>query len=85
MIKYENHCCDCAVPAYPCIGDSCPRMNVPVYYCDCYDCDNHAEYDIDGDHYCKDCAKTYLKEVFDDLTLSEQAVVLNVDIRSLEG
>ena len=62
MIRYENHCCGCAVPAYPCIGDSCQYMNVPVYYCDFCDDDIYAKYDIDGEHYCEDCAKNYLKE-----------------------
>lgn len=84
MIKYENHCCSCAVPGYPCMGSSCPNMNVPVFYCDCCENDIHAVYDIDGEHYCEDCAKAYLKEVFDSLTFLEQAEVLNVDVKSLE-
>lgn len=84
MIRYENHCCDCAVPGYPCIGNSCPYVNVPVYYCDHCDDDAYAECDIEGEHYCKDCAKTYLKEVFDDLTLLEQAEALGVNMKSLE-
>lgn len=84
MIRYENHCCGCAVPAYPCIGDSCPYVNVPVRYCDYCDKDSYAKYDIEGEHYCEDCAKKYLKEVFNDLTLSEQAEALDVDVKCLE-
>ena len=84
MTRYENHCCDCAVPAYPCIGSSCPNINVPTYYCDVCNNGAYAEYDIDGEHYCEDHAKAYLKEAFDDLTLSEQAEALDIDIRSLE-
>ena len=84
MIKYENHCCDCAVPAYPCIGDGCPNMNVPVYYCDFCDNDTCAEYDIEGEHYCEDCAKGYIKEAFDELLLSEQAELLDISLKSLE-
>lgn len=34
MIVFENHCCDCAVPGYPCLGSACPLRNVPVHYCD---------------------------------------------------
>ena len=34
MITYENECCGCAVPAYPCMGDACPNRNVPHLYCD---------------------------------------------------
>ena len=84
MIKYEDHCCSCAVPAYPCMGRSCPHINVPVYYCDICEDDVYAEYNIDGEHYCEDCAKVYLKETFEDLTLLEQAEALNIDIKSLE-
>ena len=28
MITYENECCGCAVPAYPCMGDACPNRHV---------------------------------------------------------
>ena len=84
MIKYENHCCDCAVPGYPCEGSSCRYMNVPVYYCDfCYN-DTHAEYDIGGEHCCEDHAKGYIKEAFDELSLLEQAELLNISLKSLE-
>lgn len=34
MRRIENHCCDCAVPAYPCMGSQCPYRNVEVIYCD---------------------------------------------------
>ena len=84
MIRYEDHCCDCAAPGYPCMGSSCPNVNVPVCYCDCCDNDIHAEYDIDGGHYCERCAEAYLKEVFDSLTLVEQAETLGLDMKSLE-
>ena len=30
MPKYENHCCDCATPNYPCRGSSCPNRKVLV-------------------------------------------------------
>ena len=32
--RYEDECCDCAVPGYPCLGSSCPNRNVPHYFCD---------------------------------------------------
>ena len=32
--RIENHCCDCAVPAYPCLGEHCSRRRVLVCYCD---------------------------------------------------
>lgn len=61
-IRYENHCCDCAVPGYPCRGNSCSLRHVPVPYCD------KCGYEIDGGIYeadgyedlCLDC----LKEMF---------------------
>lgn len=34
MVVYENRCCDCAVPGYPCRGTSCPLRRVEVHYCD---------------------------------------------------
>jgi hypothetical protein len=34
MVKIENHCCDCAVPNYPCRGSHCPLRRVEVHYCD---------------------------------------------------
>lgn len=84
MVKYENQCVDCAVPGYPCLGSSCPRRNVPVYYCDkCgEECDELVE--IDGEHYCEECATDYLKEMFDDLNLWEQAELLDVYMRKVE-
>lgn len=84
MIKYENQCCDCAVPAYPCIGDSCSFQHVPIYYCDY--CKNECGilYEIDGDQYCEDCTKDYLKEAFDDLSITEQADVLGIEMKEIE-
>lgn len=26
MLKYENECCDCQAPGYPCLGVLCPRL-----------------------------------------------------------
>ena len=34
MITYEDECCGCAVPGYPCMGSACPNRNVPHMYCD---------------------------------------------------
>lgn len=31
---YEDECCGCAVPGYPCLGSACPNRNVPHYFCD---------------------------------------------------
>lgn len=59
MIKYENECCDCTVPAYPCIGDLCKNRNVPHIYCNvCGDemSEDDSGYDLDIDyHVCGKC------------------------------
>ena len=53
-VKYENECCDCAVPGYPCRGSSCPLRNVAHYYCD--KCgDETTLYEKDGEQLCADC------------------------------
>ena len=85
MIKYENHCCGCATPGYPCLGDSCPYVNVPVYYCDLCDNNTYAEYEIDGEHYCEDCIASELKQMFNDLSITEKAEVLNVKLKRVGG
>lgn len=61
MVRHENHCCDCAVPGYPCRGALCPLTRVEVHYCD--HCDGELEdeiYDVDGEELCEEC----LKEMF---------------------
>ena len=62
MLKYENHCCDCAVPAYPCEGSSCPLRNVPVYYCDKCGEELDEVYEVDGVDLCEDCLKEMFKK-----------------------
>ena len=62
MVRYQNHCCGCAAPGYPCLGSSCPNRNVPVYYCD--ECDYEIEgdiYDVDGEELCEECLKERFK------------------------
>ncbi len=58
MLRIENHCCDCAVPGYPCRGTSCPLRRVEVHYCD--RCGAEVPYDEihetdDGVEYCSLC------------------------------
>ena len=51
MIKVENECVDCGLP---CIGSSCPYMNVTRYYCD--DCEDETTlYEYDDQELCADC------------------------------
>jgi hypothetical protein len=60
MVRIENHCCDCAVPGYPCLGENCPNRYVRVFYCD--RCkgeigreDNVYTSEIDGKDLCEEC------------------------------
>lgn len=57
MIKYEDECCDCATPNYPCLGSACSNRHVAHYYCDKCDeeIDSEELYYYDGLEICKDC------------------------------
>lgn len=63
MVTYENECCGCAVPGYPCVGSSCPNRHVKHYYCD--ECKNDVEklYRFDGNELCIDCIEKRLEVV----------------------
>lgn len=62
MKKYENDCCSCAVPAYPCIGESCPLRRVPHWYCD--ECEDECQlYVFEEEELCIDCIKERLEKV----------------------
>jgi len=81
MRKYENECVGCPTEM-GCLGNSCPYINVSRDYCD--SCGKEgATYRIDGEDYCEGCAKEYLQDVFDDLTITEKADALEVDISEI--
>ena len=64
MIKIENHCCDCAVPGYPCRGESCPLRRVKVRYCDHCGEELDEVYEVDDEELCEECLKDkFRKEV----------------------
>lgn len=65
MIKYENECCGCAVPGYPCLGSECHNRHVPHYYCDkCEEeCESEELYDDDGEMLCQTCLLENYKTV----------------------
>ena len=64
MIRIENECVGC--PIELCIGDRCPYLNVPRFYCD--DCDDEAKlYWFDNEQLCLDCIAKRLERVeYDD-------------------
>ena len=55
--RIENHCCDCAVPGYPCRGVSCPSRNVEVHCCDACGGELDEIYEVDGEELCEECLK----------------------------
>ena len=55
MIVYENRCCDCTVPGYPCKGDMCSNRNVRVLKCDKCKEETDRLYVVDGEELCADC------------------------------
>ena len=63
MITYEDECCDCAVPAYPCLGSNCPNRHVKHYYCD--ECKDDVEklYRFYGKELCLECIEKRLEVV----------------------
>lgn len=74
--KLENHCVGCGLP---CMGRVCYYQNFSTYYCDNCE-DGEAKYRIDGEDLCEKCTKLIIKEAFDNLTLSEQAEILGINL-----
>lgn len=77
MRKVENRCVDCGLP---CLGSRCPNVNAVVYYCDNCGEEEAAEYRIDENELCRECAEKYLMSIFEDLPISEKAEVLKVSL-----
>lgn len=80
MVKIENHCVGCP-PEMGCI--SCSYSRVEVHYCDTCGEEVIAEYEIDGEDMCFDCALRYCDDVFDEMTLKEKLEMLDVDFKEL--
>lgn len=78
MKRTESGCVDCGLP---CLGRSCPYYEVEVAYCDC--CGDGADYSTNEDDYCENCLDEYLSSLFEDLSLSEKAEILSVDIEKI--
>lgn len=82
MRKYENECVGCP-PERGCLGSQCPYVDVPRDYCDLCGTEG-ATYRIDGEDYCEDCAKEFLRDMFDNLTITEKAEILGIDISEID-
>ena len=82
MIVYEDRCVMCP-PEMGCLGNDCPKLHVPVHQCDI--CRRYvADYQIDGEDYCETCAKKYIQDAFDDLSLQEKADLLHINLKYAE-
>lgn len=82
MRRFENQCVGCP-EGVGCLGADCPYINVPIYYCD--QCEkNEAYYRMDGSDYCEKCARKYIDELFHDLTIAEQAKILDINIERID-
>lgn len=50
-------CCD-----RPCLGAACPNNDSEIYCEECKDHTTEADYEIEGDYLCEECAKKRLLE-----------------------
>ena len=75
-IKYEDCCVGCP---QGCIN--CGRKRVEVHKCD--SCGNYAQYQIDDEDLCEDCAEDTLVERFKELTVHDMARMLDVYYKEL--
>lgn len=71
MVRLENDCCDCAVPAYPCMGNDCQLRHNPHYYCDKCGSETKLIEIPDGRQVCKDCLFDLLIEENSDYSFVE--------------
>lgn len=76
----ESGCVDCGLP---CLNHSCPYYEVEVTYCD--DCGDEADYEIDGNDYCKICAEKVLQKCFDDLNIEEKAECFELYLKKINS
>lgn len=76
MLRYENECVGCQLP---CLGSRCSKQNIPVIYCDNYD-NEKADYRIKDNDLCEKCAKAFLQEMFDELSIIEKSEILDIKV-----
>ena len=62
-IRYEDECCGCSVPAYTCMGDSCPNRNVPHLYCDKCKEEMDELYETENGQLCAECVLKMFEKV----------------------
>ena len=75
----ENQCVSCDLP---CIGDGCSYRHVICYDCDI--CGDQAEFHVDGEDMCPVCAKKYIYDALDDMSIDEIAEKLNIEFSRID-
>jgi len=80
--KIDDNCVGCTSLGMTCLGGACPNSPREVAFCDTHT-DEYADYIIDGEELCEDCAKEYLLDLFKDHLISEQAEMLDVTFEDL--
>lgn len=81
MRKTENECVGCP-PDLGCLGSGCPNRNVEYVYCDL--CGEEAEYIIEDEELCEECAKMRLLEAFNWHDIEEKANMLGISLEFIE-
>lgn len=78
MMTLESDCVGCS-PDLPCLGCSCKYFGrSPHFHCDV--CGSDANFQLDDKDYCSDCLSQKLREEFDELSIVEQAELLDHEI-----
>ena len=84
MYYETNECCGCAVPGYPCIGDSCHLRHTRHYSCDI--CDEPIEsgkvYKLGLDDCCEGCIIEALCEDEGIENIRSLKQITDVDLRT---
>ena len=75
MLKYVDDCVSCP-PELGCLGNSCPKKNIPVYYCDICE-EEMADYHVDGQDICEDCLNEHIEADWKRRTKQDKLNVLS--------
>ena len=74
LIRLESECVDCDLP---CLGSACQYMNVARRYCDI--CGEIADYVVDGQDLCEECAHKLADDEFKRLEFFQKCELLEID------
>ncbi len=74
MIRYENECCGCDAPGYPCRGRSCPLLHVPHLICDGCGDEFDLLYRYVGTDLCEACLLEIMRDEYGIGVEDEEAV-----------